>query len=267
MPDARLFHVVAADGSRIGVERCGGGPALLAVHGGTADRTRWAPVREALSDRFSLYMPDRRGRGASSDEAEGPYALRREAEDVIAVIESIGEPVRYLGHSYGAVIGLEVLTMSDQVERALLYEPPFDTPGNTVLPPGFIDDFADLLATGKRDEALELFYRDVVGIDPTPLRSLPIWQARLTAVHTLEREARIGLNYTPDDTAFSGLRVPVRLLYGSESPPAFPAAAAAAAAAIPGADLVELPGQGHGMIDADPVGFAERVVEFLGRSR
>ena len=48
---------------------------------------------------------------------------------MLAVIDAIGEPVRYLGHSYGALIGLEALTRTSAIERALLYEPPFDTPG------------------------------------------------------------------------------------------------------------------------------------------
>ena len=59
------------------------------------------------------------------------------------------------------------------------------------------------------------------------------------------------------------IRTRVRLLLGSESPPAFRAAATAAARAIPDAVLVEVGGQGHGMIDADPDGFVALVVEFF----
>ena len=33
--------------------------------------------------------------------------------------------------------------------------------------------------------------------------------------------------------------------------------------AIASADLVEIAGQGHGMIDADPVGFAPLVTDFF----
>ncbi len=260
---AVLLRITSGDGTLLGMERLGAGPPLLAVHGSTADRSRWAPVRDALAERFTLYLLDRRGRGASTDEASGPYALAREAEDVAAAVGAIGEPVLYLGHSYGALIGLEALLITDGIAKALLYEPPFDAGGHEVLPASFVDQLSELLRTGQREQALELFYRDVVDIDPAPLRSLPIWQARLAAVHTLEREVRIGIDYAPDPARFASLVVPVRLLVGSASPPVFAAGATAAVAAIPGAELVELPGQGHGMIDADPQGFVGHVTDFF----
>jgi pimeloyl-ACP methyl ester carboxylesterase len=115
--DAQLVEVLSGDGTHLGVERLGEGPPLLAVHGGTADRSRWAPVAQALSERFTLYLLDRRGRGASIKESSGPYALDREAEDVASVIEVIGEPVLYLGHSYGALIGMEALLITDQIAK------------------------------------------------------------------------------------------------------------------------------------------------------
>ena len=118
---------------------------------------------------------------------------------------------------------------------------------NELVPEAFFDTFSALLSSGERERALELFYTDVIGMDPTPMRSLPIWQARLAAVHTLEREGWIGLDYRCDPERYASITVPVRLLPGIESPQAFRAAAKAAAAAIPGSDLVELPGQGHAM--------------------
>lgn len=263
MGKPQIIEVVTPDGTVVGVERLGSGPPLLAVHGGTADRSRWAPVRDALAEVFTLHLVDRRGRGASAREAPGPYALEREVEDVIAVIEMIGEPVLYLGHSYGAIVGMEALVRTDRIEKALLYEPPFDAGGYVMVSASFRERFSALLQLGKREEALEAFYRDVVAIDPTPLRTLPVWQARLAAVHTLEREGEAAASYVPDAARLASIRTPVRLLLGSQSPAAFRAAATAAAGAIPGADLVEVDGQGHGMIDADPDGFVALVVEFF----
>jgi pimeloyl-ACP methyl ester carboxylesterase len=90
-----------------------------------------------------------------------------------------------------------------------------------------------------------------------------VWQARVAAVHTLQREGEATASYVADAARLASIRTPVRLLLGSESPPAFRAAATAAAEAIPGADLVEVGGQGHGMIDADPDRFVALVVEFF----
>ncbi|MDQ3740075.1 MAG: alpha/beta fold hydrolase [Actinomycetota bacterium] len=259
-----LVTVTSADGTRLGVEVVGSGPPLLAVHGGTADRTRWTPLVPHLADRFTLHLLDRRGRGASTEESDGQYALEREADDVVAVCEAIGAPVRLLGHSYGGLIGMEALTRTEAIERALLYEPAFDTPGHRIAPPDAFDRLSERLAADDREGALDLFYREIIRIDPAPLKAQPVWQARLAAVHTIEREGRIGLTYAVAPQHFAAVDVPVRILAGTESPPAFGAAARAARDAIPGSDLVWLEGQGHTMIDADTAGFARHVVDFLG---
>jgi pimeloyl-ACP methyl ester carboxylesterase len=62
---------------------------------------------------------------------------------------------------------------------------------------------------------------------------------------------------------YASVEVPVRFLLGESSPPAFRSASIAARAAIPGSELVELPGQAHTMIDSDPHGFVMQVLEFF----
>lgn len=262
-----ILALTSPDGTRLGVERVGHDPArppLLAVHGGIGDRSRWTLLKDRVADRFTLYLLDRRGRGASTAEAAGPYALEREVEDVLAVIEAIGEPVRYLGHSYGALIGLEALAHTDAIDRALLYEPPFDTPGNVMVRAEVLDRIEAHIAAGDREAGLDVFYREVLGADPTPFKSLPMWPTRIAVAHTIVREGRIGLRYALDPGRFARVAAPVRILLGTESPPVFRAAALAAAAAVPGGEIVDLPGQGHTMIDADPAGFVRHVTDFLG---
>jgi pimeloyl-ACP methyl ester carboxylesterase len=264
---SELIEVVSTDGTVLGAERLGVGPPLLAVHGGTADRSRWAPVREALAERFTVYLLDRRGRGASRCEAVGEYHLGLEADDALAVIAHIGEPTFYLGHSYGALIGLEALTRTDQIRKAFLYEPPFDSEGFEVAPRAFVDAYAALIDADRRDDALDLFYTKVIGIDPTPLHGLPIWQARKLAAHTLVREADGVSSFTPHPDRYSSNTAPTLILLGTESPPVFGAAARLAAAAIPTARIVDAKGFGHLMIDGDPAGFVSLVTDFfLGAS-
>ena len=66
------------------------------------------------------------GTAAASSDNES-YHPDREAEDVLAVIESIGGPVDVFAHSSGAVVGLAAMHMAPQlIRRAVLYEPPID---------------------------------------------------------------------------------------------------------------------------------------------
>src|SRR5688572_24264216 len=101
------MHTVSSrDGTRIAVWRSGHGPPLLLVHGATADHTTtWRSVRSTLEQRFTVFAMDRRGRGGSGDSSA--YDLQREAEDVAAVIDFIGEPTAVLGHSYGGLCAIE----------------------------------------------------------------------------------------------------------------------------------------------------------------
>jgi len=261
-----LLTIESPDGTLLGVERVGSGPALLAVHGGIGDRSRWDVLKERIADRFTLYLLDRRGRGASTRESSEPYALEREVDDVLAVIDAIGGPVRYLGHSYGALLGLEALIRTDAITHALLYEPPFDTDGNVMIRAETLDAIEARIDAGDREGALDVFYRDVLGTDSTPFKSLPMWPVRIAIVHTIVREGRIGLTYRCEPDRFADVSARVRILLGTESPETFRGAAIASRAAIAGSEIVMLPGQGHTMIDVDPDGFVAQVDAFLGSS-
>src|SRR5262245_47536702 len=97
--------VISRDGTRIAFWRSGTGPPLVLVHGGTADHTTtWRYVREDLEQHFTLHAMDRRGRGGSGDSPS--YDLQREAEDIAAIVDSIGEPSNLLGHSYGGLCAI-----------------------------------------------------------------------------------------------------------------------------------------------------------------
>src|SRR5262245_25110526 len=145
-------HVTSADGTRIAWSSAGAGAPLVLVHGTTSDRTIWMMVLAALAARSRVVTYDRRGRGESGDAPA--YALEREAEDLAAVVAAVGEPVRLLGHSYGALVSLAALPLlAARVERLVLYEPPYAVP---VRP----DDLARLnaqLAAGDREGILTTF--------------------------------------------------------------------------------------------------------------
>ncbi|WP_051342304.1 alpha/beta fold hydrolase [Pseudonocardia spinosispora] len=259
-----IGSVLSEDGTRIGFERRGTGPGLVLVHGGTADRTRWASIVPLLADRFTLYLVDRRGRGLSDDGPADDYALDREAEDLLAVTESIGEPVALLGHSYGALVSLETLVRAGPVTRALLYEPPFSTPGLPVFPAGALERMARSLAENDREGILTTFFHEAIGLDdPTvdALRATPVWQARLAAAATMVREGRVADSYVPNP-GLEHIGIPVRFLLGTESPGYLRASTRAAHAAIAHIDLVEMPGQAHMAMDTIPADFAALVAEF-----
>ena len=238
---------------------------MVLVHGTTADGTRWAPVLPALCEHFTVYVCDRRGRGASSD---GPsYAMEREFEDVAAVVAGIGGPVDLLGHSYGALCSLEAAARVKNLRRLVLYEPPIPA-GMPITPPGMIDRLQALLDAGDPDGVVATFLGEVARVPPQQLdhiRTLPAWRARVGAAATIPRELRAHDAYAFAPERFRDLKVPVLLLLGGDSPPFFRAALERVQAAVPSAELVVLPGQQHVAIDTAPELFAREVIGFLAR--
>ena len=266
---SETVRVHSADGTHVGFDRTGEGPPLLLVHGSTADSSRWAPVIPALERRFTLLIPDRRGRGQSKDEASTPYALEREAEDLIAIAESVpgGGAVRVFAHSFGALVTMEAAARSAAFGGLVLYEPPFPTPDVDVVDGAAMAAFSELLAAGDREGALETFFTKVLAVPQAAvdaMKSTALWQARLAAVHTIVREGEAVQAWTLDAARLASIQGPVRLLLGTATTPSLDAASRALAGAMADWELVALEGHGHLAIDAAPDLVVEKVLEHLG---
>jgi pimeloyl-ACP methyl ester carboxylesterase len=258
----------SSDGTTIAYQRSGQGTPLVLVHGATADHTRWAPVLPMFEQSFTVYAVDRRGRGGSGDTE--PYAVEREVEDIVAVVNSIAEPVFLLGHSNEAIFSLEAACRTTYVRKLVLYEPPIPIPpGVKLYPSEMMSRIQVLLDRGDREGALTTFMRDVVrtpSYEMERLRSAPNWSARVTAAYTIPREMSGVNEYVFEPTRFRDLRTPALLLLGEESPAFFKRAIEAVNAALPESQVRILTGQQHAAINTVPEVFTREVVEFLAQA-
>lgn len=258
-----MEFATSKDGTIISYRKEGTGSPLLLVHGTTADHTRWSGITDLLKSRFTVYAMDRRGRGKSSDAPD--YHLFREAEDVAAVLNQIGEPVFLLGHSYGAVCALEASLLTENIRRMILYEPPVPT-GIPLYPPGTPGRMQALIDGGKLENALEIFFREVVNMPDHEFeiyRRLPLWNVRIKLSPTIPRELAIDRSYQFESHKFTGLNIPVMLILGGDSPPLFRNAINAVHEALPQSCITILPGQQHIAIDTAPELFTREVLHFL----
>ncbi|RNJ62353.1 MAG: alpha/beta hydrolase [Porphyrobacter sp. IPPAS B-1204] len=95
---------VAVDGGALPLCMVGDGPPVILLHGWTLDHRMWAPQVDGLAGEFFLVVPDRRGAGR----ATAPADLAREAEDVIAIADSLGfDRFALVGLSQGAAVALD----------------------------------------------------------------------------------------------------------------------------------------------------------------
>jgi len=256
--------VRSKDGTLIAFEKSGKGSPLVLVHGTSADHTRWAPVLPPLRSRFTVYAIDRRGRGGSGD--SNPYAIEREFADIAAVVNSIGEPVNLLGHSYGAICSLEAATRSNSLCRLILYEPPIQT-GMGIYPPQMLSAMRELLAKGDRDGTVTFFMREIPRVPPHELellRAAPAWQGRVAAAHTIPREMDASNGgYQFDRAKFARVTTPTLLLLGGDSPAFLAAATHSLHEILPNNRLVVMPGQQHTAMNTAPNLFVGAVFDFL----
>src|ERR1700722_19602010 len=68
-PSDAVGSVISSDGTGIGYRQMGDGPGLILVHGGMQSTQNLTKLARALCHRFTVYLPDRRGRGLSVNRA------------------------------------------------------------------------------------------------------------------------------------------------------------------------------------------------------
>lgn len=258
-----MEHVTAPDGTRIAYDRNGHGPPVVLVHGTTADHTAWHRVRRHLEDAYEVYAVDRRGRGESGD-AEA-YHIRREFEDVAAVVDAIDGPVHLVGHSYGAVCSLGAARLTENLGRMVLYEPPLRTGDFDLAPQDALDRMAEQLERGDHEGVLETFFRDVTNSADRleRYRKDPRWPERFPIAPTIPREVRMTHAYRPDPDDFSQVTIPTRMLLGEETEGPLKAGTEAVHDYLPNSELVVLEGQGHAATFDGPRALADAIREFF----
>ena len=259
--------VTSADGTTIGYETTGTGPALILVDGALSHRD-FGPARglaQALADRYTVHLYDRRGRGASGDTP--PWSEQREIEDIAALLATAGGRAALVGCSSGAVLAADAAARLPGVTGLALYEPPFIV-DDTRAPreETFVADTEALLARGDRSGALKKFLRHV-GM-PGPVLAVmaltPPWRKLKAVAHTLPYDLRIlgdtGRGIPLDPARWAGVTAPAIVLDGGKSPRYMRNAAKALSEALPAAQYRTLAGQTH-MVK--PAALAPAVKEFL----
>lgn len=260
-PESALSTVRSKDGTLIAVECAGAGPSLVIVHGGIGDRTRWTPLFPLFASRFRVCAMDRRGHGASGDSPQ--YSLKREVEDVAAVVDSGPGKVFVLGHSYGAVCALEAVFLTDKISKLVLYEPPLQDLDHSAV----ADRMERMIQAGDREQALVTFLQEIVMISPSEIVAMkkrPSWPGLLAGIESSIRQVRALAAYRFDPKRMHTIKVPTLLLTGSETAsPQLKQAISGLLDCLPNRSLFVFKGQQHNAMDNVPQQFAEVVGSFF----
>ena len=253
----------SADGTKITFERQGSGEPILLVHGTTASSQAWLPVASHLTDRFTVVAMDRRGHGSSES---GPrHSIDAEAEDVVAVIGAIGEPVHLVGYSGGARMSLKAASRTDRLRSLVLYEPPIAVRHN---PPDLPDRAEAMIRAGDRDSAAQTFLREGACLPDEEIAILrgldPVWERIMAGVHNAPRDQRAFMAEAVDLDWVRKIQVPVLILVGgNQYAKVYLDGLDEIEAALPNARRELIPGQRHMAPAFAPDSFAEIVTSFV----
>ena len=255
-----MTHVTSNDGTPIAYERLGSGPPLVLVGGGLDDGSENAPLVPELATGFTVFNYARRGRGESGDTL--PYAVEREIEDLVAVIETAGGSAHVYGVSSGGALAFEAAAAGVAIDRLAVYEVPYDTPDDWPAHwQAYVDELSSLLAADRRADALALFMR-LAGSSEEGIagaRASAFWPGLLELAPTLAYDAACLGDGRPPTARLATITQPTLVITGGRGD-FFDRAADAIAASLPNAERRTFAQQGH---VADPEPAAAALAEFF----
>lgn len=278
--------VTSADGTTIGYRQLGSGPGVVLLHGGINGSQHLMALGAALAADFTVYIPDRRGRGLSGP--VGPvYDLATEDADLAALLDATGA-CNVFGTADGALFALHAAIGRPDIERVVAYEPLL-----FVGQPGLArfvamnDRFDREVADGRLGQAM------VTAIQGTgrpaamaraprallaPLLDLGLrFDARRTRgddvplrdlIGTLPREIELVKATEGTLEQYRRVGAEVLLLHGSRTDEMFTATASALAGVLPRSTSLSVPGLDHGSVQdyGRPDQVATLLALFFGRA-
>jgi pimeloyl-ACP methyl ester carboxylesterase len=256
-----VHRIPSSSGATVSYDKYGSGPPLVLVHGAFSDHnTNWEFVKLLFEKQFTVYAVARRGRGGT-DATEG-HSLEDESSDVVAMIQSIGEPVFLLGHSYGAQTALAAAAkVPDRIRKLVLYEPA----SPHVIGKEALAQLEELAQAGDWEGLAVTFSRDRLSVpieELNELRAAELWPPIIADAPASLGDLRALSRYEFKAERFRELRVPVMLQIGTESPRDL-YVTDALAAVLHDVRIEELPGQAHEGMTTAPEMYARAVSRFL----
>jgi pimeloyl-ACP methyl ester carboxylesterase len=113
--------VTSKDGTKIGYRQMGSGRGIVLLHGGVNASQHLMGLGTVLSGEFTVYIPDRRGRGMSGSVGNN-YSIEREDEDINTLLKKTGAHYVF-GTADGALFALHAAIFNRDIHKGAAYEP------------------------------------------------------------------------------------------------------------------------------------------------
>lgn len=252
---------VTADGAELVWSLYGlGEQTLLLLPGQATTHRSWMHVVPVLAAGHRVLVMDHRGIGESTLGDDPEIGTRGFAADAVAVLDAAGVEAAHLyGHSMGGRVAQWMAV--DAPERTASLVLVGSTPGDA-HGPARATEVSRALPGGDLDAMGPLFFtEDFFAAHPDVARCFFARDASVTArrVHFQASTGHDAWDVLPRIAA------PTLVVHGTEDPVNLPAHGRLLAERIPGAELLELPGQRH-CPHLESAACTEAVLEFVDRA-
>ncbi len=211
----------------------------------------------SLSDSFSVFLPDRRGRGLSGPSMPD-QGLDKDIEDLDALLRET-KAQKVFGLSAGATLALQAALELPIIAQVALFEPPLVFDG--ISPLSWVPRYEREVSQGKLGAALATVFKGTEGVHvprfllvPRLTRMLKAADARARqfgappiseVVFAMRRDIRIVQDSAGPLERFRAVRAKVLLLGGAKSPRYLKATLDGLSTVLPTARRVTIPAVGH----------------------
>lgn len=254
------------NGQRLHYEDTGGdGPAIIFSHGLLMDGSMFAPQVQALRGQWRCISWDERGHGRTATGQCEPFSYYDSAADAVALLAHLGvRQAVFAGMSQGGYLSLRAALRHPEAVRALIL---IDTQAMPEDPQKMIGHQAIIeqwLAHGLSDEYARIIEHIILG---DGWEGAAAWREQWKRMQPADLLACFTTLGSRDDISedIARIRAPALVIHGDADNAIDLDRARAMAAALPGAEMVVVPGAGHAANLTHPEPVNRAIQDFLAR--
>jgi pimeloyl-ACP methyl ester carboxylesterase len=255
--------VTSRDGTRIGFDRLGEGPAVVLVGGAMQfrafDPTTVAMAQELAAQGFTVINYDRRGRGDTAGTSS--ITLADTIDDLRALIGAAGGEAALFGNSSGGAISLAAAAAGLPISKLVLFEVPLG-PERGDNGADFLTGLRERIAAGDQEGTVEYFMKDMPPEWLQGAKQGAGWPVMVGMGPSLEPDAEslAWAQSAPRSELWASVKQPTLVLVGESTQPIMRVAAESMVSNLVNARFDTIESADHGWA---PERMASKIAQFL----